>query len=201
MVKLTRFAPWSYRGRYISRGLALRVKDFRMRCEILRRVQKMKKVLTLALSVLVAATMGLARTKGRTTDAEAIKKVFADFAAAWEKDDAKGMAAFWTEDGDLVNPAGRLGKGRAEVEKLLADEHAALFKGTRITFTTNGIRFIGRDVAIYDAAFEIVGAHGPDGGELPPQKGLVTSLLVKKGGQWRTVAARPMLPAPAPGAR
>lgn len=159
----------------------------------------MKKLLMFVLAILLVSPVGVAKMKGRGGDEDAIKKVFADFAAAWEKDDAKGMAAFWADDGDLINPAGRVGKGRAEVEKLLADEHSSLFKGTRITFTVSGIRFLGRDVAIYDAAYEVVGAHGPDGKELPPQKGLLTSVLVKKSGQWRTVAARPMMPAPPPG--
>ncbi len=159
----------------------------------------MKKLLMFGLAILLVSPVGGAKMKGRAADEDAIKKVFADFAAAWEKDDLKGMAAFWTDDGDLINPGGRVGKGRSEVEKLLADEHSSVFKGTRITFTNGEIRFVGRDVAIYDAAYEIVGAHGPDGKELPAQKGLLTSVLAKKDGQWRTVAARPMVPAPPPG--
>lgn len=151
----------------------------------------MKRILLLAVAVFLTAPLSAADKKGRTGDEEAIKKVFADFAAAWEKGDPKAMSMFWAEDGDLINPAGRVAKGRAEVEKLFVEERPT--NPPRITFTVNEIRFLKRDVAVYNASFELSGVRGADGKEMT-MKGLITCVMAKKNGKWWTVAARPMVP-------
>ncbi len=153
----------------------------------------MKRIFVLAAMMCVTMPQAVVETKASGADEAAIKKVFADFAEAWGKDDAKSMASHWTEDGDLINPQGRVAKGRAEVEKLLADEHATLFKGTRIMFTGGDVRFLKPDVAVYTVNYEVPGAHAPDGSEMTA-KGIVTSVMVKKNGKWWTTAARPMVP-------
>src|SRR5689334_8940291 len=57
-----------------------------------------------------------------------IRKIYADFTAAWNKHDVSSMAKMWALDGDQVEPDGRHAKGRAEVEKLLTAEHETVFK-------------------------------------------------------------------------
>ena len=46
------------------------------------------------------------------TDTAAIHARTQEFLAAWNRHDAKEMAAVWAPDGDLVNPFGRAAKGR-----------------------------------------------------------------------------------------
>ena len=154
----------------------------------------MRRIVIAGLFVILVAPLAVAQSQGRAKDEEAIKKVFTDFGAAWAKDDAKGMASFWTEDGDLINPAGRVANGRAEVEKLFEDEHASTFKGTQITFSGGTVRFVKSGVAIYTVNWEVPGAHGPDGKEMT-LKGVVTSVMVKKNGKWWTLAVRAVTPA------
>ena len=153
----------------------------------------MKKIVVTSILLLLALPAGVAETKAQTRDEAAIRKVFADFAEAWGRDDAKSMASHWTEDGDLINPPGRRANGRTEIEALFADEHATVFKGTHITFSEGTIHFVKRDVAVFTTDYEVPGAHGPSGNEMTA-KGIVTSVMVKKKGKWWTLSARPMVP-------
>ena len=153
----------------------------------------MKKILIASILILLALPAGVAGAKAQTSDGTAIRKVFADFAEAWGKDDAKSMASHWADEGDVINPPGRRANGRAEVEKLFADEHATMFKGTHITFSQGTIHFVKPDVAIFTSDYEVPRAHLPNGTEMT-MKGIVTSVMVKRKGKWWTLSARPMVP-------
>ena len=133
-------------------------------------------------------------------DEAAIRKIHADFTAAWNRHDPAALAAIWSTDGDLVNPEGRRAKGRAEVQKNFADEQAGIFKSSTFSNTITGIRFLNPNVAVVDASFEIQNATPPNA---PPmtQKGLYKAIMVKEGGTWRTASAMAMAPvAPPPAA-
>ena len=158
----------------------------------------MKKILIACILILLALPAGVVGASAKAADEAAIRKVFADFAEAWGRDDAKSMASHWTVDGDLISPLGRRANGRAEVEKLLSDEHATVFKGTHITFSEGTIHFVKPDVAVFTTDYEVPGAHGPNGNEMTA-KGIVTSVMVKKNGKWWTFSARPMVPVTTPG--
>jgi len=140
-----------------------------------------------------------AQTTGTTASEDAIRKLSADFAAAWAKDDAKTMASFWAPDGDLINPWLRVAKGPAEIEKLFQDEHSTFMKGTTYGLTVSGVRFLGPDAAIADWESTISGMKGPDGNVMPPMPHHVTMVLQRKAGKWSIVAARPVIAPPPPG--
>jgi uncharacterized protein (TIGR02246 family) len=108
------------------------------------------------------------------------------------------MASYWAVDGDLINPQGKRANGRAEIEALLADEHATVFKGTHFTFGEGTIHFVKPDVAVFTTNYEVPGAHGPNGSEMTA-KGILTAVMVKKSGKWWTLSARPMAPLTTPG--
>jgi len=155
----------------------------------------MKRFLVVSLLLLLALPGSVAKMKAQAKDEAGIRKVFAEFAEAWAKDDAKGMASYWAADGDLINPQGKRANGRAEIEALLADEHATMFKGTQITFGEGTIHFVKPDVAVFTTTYEVPGAHGPD---MIAKGGLLTAVMVKKNGKWWTLSARPMVPLPPP---
>jgi uncharacterized protein (TIGR02246 family) len=148
-------------------------------------------VLTLALSPPAGAA--------QPADEAALKARADEFVAAWDKDDGHGLAAIFAPDGDLINPSGRVAKGRAEIEKLFTEEHAGVTKGTHYNILGLTNRFIGQDAAIQDWEAEVTGMKGPDGSALPPLKHHVTVVCVKKDGKWWVVAARPAVPLPPPG--
>jgi uncharacterized protein (TIGR02246 family) len=156
----------------------------------------MKKILLGGLAFLVAAA-GLWAADGGST--AAVHARGQEFLAAWAKNDSQALAAIWAEDGDLINPFGRVAKGRTEVEKLFHDEQTTMMKGTTFTVLSETIREIAPDTAIADWESEITGMQSPHGA-LPPLKNHVTIVFVKKGGQWWVAAARPEAYLPPPGA-
>jgi uncharacterized protein (TIGR02246 family) len=89
-----------------------------------------------------------ARIDPRTAaDEESLRRNGAAYAKAFSTGDAKGLAAFWTEDGDFVDTTGRLVRGRAAIEKDLA----ALFAqsgGLTLVITPESFQFLSPDVVI-----------------------------------------------------
>lgn len=132
------------------------------------------------------------------SDASEIAARTQEFLAAWNRHDAKGMAAVWAPDGDLVNPFGRVAKGRAEVEALFVDEQSKMMKGTTMEMSGEATRMVAPTVAVDDWDVAVVGMKGPDGNPAPPLKHHVTVVLVKKDGTWWVAAARPVLYPPPP---
>jgi uncharacterized protein (TIGR02246 family) len=159
----------------------------------------MKKLLSLP--VLFALFVLPAASAGQKEDDAAIHQRSAEWDAAWNKHDAKLMAAFFVADGDLVNPFGRQAHGQAEVEKLFTEEQSGVMAGTTYTGTIENIRHLGKNIAIVDVAAEISGMKGPDGAVAPPFKHHVTWIAEKKDGKWMAVGARAFvtmtMPAPA----
>ena|SRR5436190_2536671 len=121
-----------------------------------------------------------------------------EWCAAWGKHDPKLMAAFFVEDGDLVNPFGRYAQGTAAIEKLFTDEQTGPMAGTTYTGTIENIRYLGKNVAIVDVAAEITGMKAPDGSTAPPFKHHVTWIAEKKGGKWMADGARAFVAVPMP---
>lgn len=129
---------------------------------------------------------------------EVIRKVYGEFVAAWNAHDPHRMAAMYAIDGDVMEPDGATAKGRNEVEKHFAEEHAAAFKNTELKLTVDSVWFVTGDVALVDGTYLVVGAVDPNGQPLPPRKGLLTSVLIKEDGTWHVAASRSMIPIPLP---
>jgi uncharacterized protein (TIGR02246 family) len=121
---------------------------------------------------------------GTTQDEEAIRKVLSDFLDAWNKHDAKAFSMVFAEDADFTNVRGMSSHGRREVEKFHAPRFATTFKDTRQKMTETKIRFIRLDVAAVDARWEMTGAKGPEGQDIPLRKGLLNFVMTKEGGTW-----------------
>jgi uncharacterized protein (TIGR02246 family) len=126
---------------------------------------------------------------------DAVLKVHDDLAASWNKNDYKAMAALFADDADLINPLGRVAKGKAEIEKLYMDEQTGAFKGSHFTSECKaGVRFVKSDVAIVTCAFTVTDGKLPDGTAMPPLKGIYTATMLKTKNKWRIIAGRPMVP-------
>jgi uncharacterized protein (TIGR02246 family) len=119
------------------------------------------------------------------------------FAAAWNAHDAKTMAASWAKDGDLINPFGRVAKGRDEIEKLIREEHATAFKQSIYKPGAISVRFIEPEIAFAESDTELSGITNPDG-TTSTMKVHVIRLMQKKDGKWWTVSARPVIYPPRP---
>jgi uncharacterized protein (TIGR02246 family) len=145
------------------------------------------------LAALICSLVGLGVAFGEDAAREKeVRAVEEAFVAAWNKNDTKAMAAGWAPDGDLINPFGRWAKGRAEVEKLFADEHSTVMKGSTYSLSNYQVRFPSPAIASADWDGEITGMHNADGGAIPALKHHVNILYAKKTGHWWVVAARAM---------
>ncbi len=128
----------------------------------------------------------------------AIRKLYADFTAAWNRHDVPAMADMWTIDGDHLDPDGRMAKGRDEIKALLTKQHTGVFKDTTLDLDIDAVWFVTGDVALVDGTYALIGARDPKGNELPVRKGHLTSILLKEHGTWNIAASRLMIPAPLP---
>ena len=141
----------------------------------------------LALAVSLSARPALAAdSDDNAADAAAMKKNAEAFTAAFDKGDAKAVAAFWTPDGDYVDETGRHMKGREEIEKAFT-EFFSENKGLKVQIHTESLRFVTPDVAVEDGVTSVT---EPDGG--PPSRARYTVVHVKKDGKWH-VEQRPRL--------
>jgi uncharacterized protein (TIGR02246 family) len=131
-------------------------------------------------------------------DDAAIRQIAVDYAAAWTAHDARAMAALWTDDGDLVNPLGKLAEGRRAVEKMFAIEHMTYMKATRLKTEVKSIKFVSDSVAVLDAEATLSGVRDPDGNLIQPQKHAFFAVLVKSGTSWAIASARLIVYVPPP---
>lgn len=123
------------------------------------------------------------RTNGDRDEA-AITRVLADFVTAWNKHDATAFSMVFAEDADFTNVRGTSAHGRTEVEKFHAPLFATRFKETHQKITDTKIRFIKPDVAAVDARWEMTGAKGPEGQDIPLRKGLLNFVMTRENGKW-----------------
>jgi uncharacterized protein (TIGR02246 family) len=150
---------------------------------------KTQRLLGLALCLAAALAVGQFVAVGKTPTAPQEARAKADaapghgqraqaFIAAFNKGDAKAVAAFWTPEGDYVDQVGRQIKGRAAIEKLYEKVFAGN-KGAKLTVTVTSARMVGADTAIEDGITEVTPA---DGG--PGTAARFSAVLVKKDGEW-----------------
>jgi uncharacterized protein (TIGR02246 family) len=100
------------------------------------------------------------------------------FIDAFEKGDAKAVAAFWAEDGDYVDVDGRHLQGRSAIENAFKDFFAEN-KGLKLRIDINSVRFLTPDTAIEDGTTSVI----PPDNTLPSQA-RYSNVHVKKDGQW-----------------
>lgn len=124
-------------------------------------------------------------------DEQGIKDLVNRFTDAWNRHDAKAMAATWTEGGDVINPAGRYARGRSDIEKLAMDEHTGAFRSSSLAVTITSIRFVKNNLAFVDCSSHLMGVHwGRDKASSNFDHHLAF-LAERRKGKWYFVSARP----------
>ena len=106
------------------------------------------------------------------------------FCEAFNRGDAKAVAALWTEDGDYVDEAGQRFAGRQAIAK----EYARFFAshpGTKIQTFVDSIRIPSQDMAIEDGRAILDPA--PEG---PPAMSRYMAVHVKVDGKWKLSTVR-----------
>lgn len=107
-------------------------------------------------------------------------------AAAWETNDGAAVAAFFTEDGSLINPFGQRADGRAAVAAMYSEFFSGMLRGTTTTVSLSSVRAVGQEHAFADAEQTIT---GPDGNVVLVAH--LAALMRRDGDEWRFVDGRP----------
>jgi uncharacterized protein (TIGR02246 family) len=145
---------------------------------------------TFIATVIAGSTLLLAAAK---EDNAVLKRVL-EFQEAMNRQDARALAGFWTQEGDLISPSGAVASGPAEIEKLYEADFENFLLGATSTFTIQKIRFLKPDLCIVNMTHDFTGGKLPDGTPMTPGRALVTGVASKQGGNWMREAARPMIP-------
>ncbi len=140
------------------------------------------------------------RTASTPTSSGEPQTVIINFIKAWNNHDPKAMAALWVEDGDLLDPWGKMASGKRQVERAFTSDQTGRFKDSSISLSIEGVRFLGNDVAIVDASGSVSNAKNPDGSGAPVLEHHVLWVMQKQGGGWKVVSARPYIFIPKPAA-
>jgi uncharacterized protein (TIGR02246 family) len=108
-------------------------------------------------------------------DADA-KKVADEYAAAFNKGDAKALAALYAPQGTRLGPDGQLVAGRPAIEKVYADGFAGPLKGAKLTLEPGATHSITPDVRVMEGRFTVA--------SLAAIKGRYVNTLVRQGKSW-----------------
>lgn len=105
--------------------------------------------LAIVLSLSASFIVGAETKRAPTNEVEAIRATSLAFEAAFNKHDAKAVAALWTEDGDYHDDAGAIYQGRKAIEQIYAKLFAA-DKSAKIRVFIDSIRLLSDGAAIED---------------------------------------------------
>lgn len=125
----------------------------------------------------------------KNPEEEVLLKRTESFVATFNKGDAKALAAFFTIDGDIVDPEGHHIKGRKAIE----EDYQKFFaetKGARLLIQITSVRVVRPDLAFEDGLTEVVRPNGP------PSAARYTVTYVKKDGEWYLESVREAIAVP-----
>ena len=114
----------------------------------------------------------------RPADASAIEALNAAFTKAYNKGDAKGLAALFTKDAEISDESGAKVTGRDAI----AAHFAAAFEANpqcTIALKSDALRFLGSDAARETGTCRVMSAKGGS-----PEINRYTVLFVRQNGQW-----------------
>ncbi len=150
------------------------------------------------LYLLLLALMGAAvagpgvgqQPKGDASDKEALAQNAEAFIEAFNKGNAKALAAFWTPDGDYTKESGHCLKGRETLEKAFRSFFEEN-KGLTLRIESESLRFVTPEVAIEDGTTLDLDSSGS-----PSRHARYTIVHVKKDGKWflSSVREAPFVP-------
>ena len=171
----------------------------------------MKSFPLFALSLFLLAVLtprgvgGQVKVEGRAVDEEAIKRVLATYVETWNQHDMAAWGELFTDDVDYVNRGGGWWKSNREnVEGHRLIHDVLIRQKQKMTYRSDvaEIAFLKPDVALVHATWEWPGFTMPSGEEAKDFRGVITMVMVKRGGKWliralqNTVTGTPPPPGP-----
>jgi uncharacterized protein (TIGR02246 family) len=146
----------------------------------------------LPLALACAMNFGSSTAQAAEDEAEraALARVAEAFVEAFNKGDARAVAAFWTPDGDYTDQTGPLFKGREAIEQTYT-QFFEENKGLKLRIESESLRFPAPETAVEDGTSAVL---PPDGA--PPSRARYTNVFVRKDGNWLLSSVREAAYAP-----
>jgi len=126
----------------------------------------------------------------KNAEEDVLRKRAEAFVEAFNKGDAKALAAFFTADADLVDQEGHHIEGRKAIEETY-QKFFSQAKGAKLFIRIEKVRVAKPDLAFEDGLTEVV---YPQGG--PPTAGRYSVVYVKQDGQWYLTSVREAIAVP-----
>jgi uncharacterized protein (TIGR02246 family) len=123
---------------------------------------------------------------------QAAQDQFRKYQGAYDRGDAKTLAAFYAEDIDYIDQDGVETKGRGEMEKLFAENFQAI-PGAKITITMEEVKPLTPDVQVNRGVATVTAANGTT------DTTRYLAVLVKRADRWQ-ISQLTQTAAPAPSA-
>lgn len=136
-----------------------------------------------ALVILSLSTNAAEKKSAATSDEAAIRAAVDSYVDAYNRGDAKAVAAHWSDSGEWISPSGQRFQGKQAIEK----EMEALFaesKGVRIEVVQPSVRVVSPDVAIEEGTVRVLSPTEA------PSESTYLAVHVKKNGQWKLECVR-----------
>ena len=92
--------------------------------------------------------------KGPSKELAAVRKTADEFTAAFNRGDAKAVAAFWTQEGEMIGADGETIKGRAAIEKSYRDFFKENPKAKLEVHIAN-VRMLGKYTALEEGTLKL----------------------------------------------
>jgi len=149
------------------------------------------KVIVLFVTILTFVVTCSASGQGKMpkNDQALIEQAIENWNKAWQTKDSKLAAQDYSDDADWTNAFGMKRKGRAEIEKVLAEVFALPFVMAGKSKTVEqSVRFINPDVALVITRVERVGQRVPSGAEPGTRQTSHLRVLVKSKGHWKIIS-------------
>jgi uncharacterized protein (TIGR02246 family) len=143
--------------------------------------------------VALVAGIAAAGTAAAQAAPEAEFKKIADaFIQAWDKGDAKAIAALHAKDAVRMTGIGEPAvKGTAAIEESMSAALTGPYKGSTLKITAGSYTRVANDTYVGEGTYELTGGSPPPGA---PTKGQYMNTMVRQGGKW-LIASSALMPA------
>jgi uncharacterized protein (TIGR02246 family) len=158
------------------------------------------RILTSLAALLVSVLSGLpVAAQGSPRDSAEVRQLLLSHSDAWNRKDAKGAAAIYLSEADILTPGGDRVQGRQAIEAAHAGDFSADTAGggsrNSHPFETLWMRFLRSDLALVEVETRF--DFPPDSsGPVRPERSTLFLVLKKEHGHWGVLAQRTMQPKP-----
>jgi uncharacterized protein (TIGR02246 family) len=142
-------------------------------------------------SMIVVCSVAVPKTGAAAPvgDESVIRATVDQMLAAWSRVDAKGMAQFYAQDGDLIVPDGTVLSGKGTIEAFYANAFAHGYGGSAAHAQIARMRKIDAANYVVDGTWSISGIKH-DGQTDSSEAGIFTAVFVHRHGRWQMAALR-----------